>query len=197
MKVALILKSPEFSDKVLEQKVIYCDGAYKHKGVIGDKEVLCVVGDFDSLKAPPLCEKTVKLNVEKDYTDGEYALRVAKDMGAKEVVIYGATGGKTEHVLGNLALLKIAKDIGVDACIKDGEDTIRLIEGRVKLKVEKGKALSLIPYGGSCKFIDSSGLYYPLKDITLTPSDTLGISNKPTQEEVEINFLSGQALVIY
>ena len=197
MEVAIILKSPEFSGKVDENNVIYADAGYNHAQKIGKKNVLAVVGDFDSLGSAPLFEKTVQLNVEKNFTDGERAVRYAKEVGATKIVIYGAYGGKIEHVLGNIALLKIAKNLGLNAQIKDGDKITKLIDGAVSFSAKRGGGLSLIPYGGNCSFKSSKGLYYPLDNITLTPSDTRGISNVIESENVSIEIQSGQALVIY
>ena len=197
MKVAIILKSPCLDTVVKEQKVIYCDGAYKHKDKVGDKQILAVVGDFDSLGAPPIDQTVLTLNPEKNFTDGEYALTVAKEKGATEVVIYGAYGGKIEHVLGNIALLKIAKNLGLTCSIKDGQTTTKLIDGTVQLRVKENTTLSLIPYGESCSFVKSSGLYYPLDNLTLTNADTRGISNVAKDKSVQIEFAKGQALVIF
>ena len=129
MDIALILKSPDFNDVVEEDTVIYADAGYKHKDKVGKKTVLAVVGDFDSLGKAPSGEKTVGLNVEKNYTDGERALRYAFENGFDKVVIYGAFGGKMEHVLGNIALLKIARDLGKKAVIKNGE-TVNAVDWR-------------------------------------------------------------------
>ena len=128
MKVAVILKAPSLSVEVTEQNVIYADAAYKFKNQIGDKNVLAVVGDFDSLKAAPKNENVISLQVEKDFTDGERAIRYAKEVGATEAVIYGAYGGMMEHVLGNIALLNIAKNLGLKAVIKDENGYTELID---------------------------------------------------------------------
>ena len=197
MKVALILKSPEMNFAVEEENVIYADAAYKFSAAIGKKNVLGVVGDFDSLGKAPTDEKVVSLEVEKNFTDGERAVRYAKEVGADEIVIYGAYGGKIEHILGNLALLKIAESIGLKAVIKDGTTIMQLISGKVTLNAKKGGTLSLIPYGGDCRFKSSEGLYYPLDGLTLTPCDTRGISNKITEQKVRIESKKGEALVIY
>lgn len=197
MKVAVILKSPRFNDIVSENVVIYADGAYKHKEKVGEKKVLAVVGDFDSLGKAPNGEKIVGLSVEKDFTDGEICVRHAIENGAKELVIYGAYGGKIEHVLGNIALLKIAKNLGVKAIIKEGSNVTELIDKSVEISVKKDGVISIIPYGGNCEFIDSEGLYYPLDGITLTTFDTRGISNKATSEKIKINIKLGEALIIY
>ena len=197
MKVAIILKAPSLSVEVTERNVIYADAAYKFKNQIGDKNVIAVVGDFDSLKVAPENENIVPLNVEKDFTDGERAIRYAKEVGAEKVVVYGAYGGKTEHVLGNIALLKIAKNLGLNTVIKDENGYTELIDGKWQKQLETGSSLSLIPYGGSCSFLSSKGLYYPLNGLTLTPADTRGISNVVNEQNVEIEISNGESLVFY
>jgi thiamine pyrophosphokinase len=197
MDIAVILKAPFLTEKVIEEKVIYADAGYKFKDLVGEKEILAVVGDFDSLKTPPKDQKTINLNVEKDFTDGERAIRYAVELGAKNISIYGAYGGNIDHILGNIALLKIAKELGVNAVVKDdGKNTV-LISKESRFKVKKGGTVSIIPYGGDCSFIDSKGLYYPLKDVTLTTKDTRGISNRAESQEIIINIKSGEALIIY
>lgn len=197
MKVAIILKAPSFSESVLEEKVIYADAAYAFKNQVGKKQIVAVVGDFDSLGKAPEGENVVKLNEEKNFTDGERAVRLAKEMGFDEVVIYGAFGGKIEHVLGNVALLKIAQELGLKASIKNGQNVVELISGKACLKVKKDSLFSLIPYGGNCVFNSSEGLYYSLNGLTLTPSDTRGISNVAKSDKITLEIQSGFALAFY
>lgn len=197
MKVAIILKSPDFSDVVTEQMVIYADAGYKHAEKVGKKKVLAVVGDFDSLGGVPNGEKTVELNVQKDYTDGERAVRYAVELGYDELIIYGAYGGKIEHVLGNIALLKVASNLGVKARIMDGENITELVSGKVALTTKKNGTVSILPYGEKCCITDSVGLFYPLKNLTLTNADTRGISNVAEQEQIKFNVVEGEALVVY
>ena len=197
MKVALILKAPSLDALVTEDKVIFADAGYKYKEQIGEKEVLGVVGDFDSLGAAPLDDKVIGLDVEKNFTDGERAVHFAKECGAKEIVIYGAYGGKIEHVIGNLALLKIASNIGLKASVKENGRITRLFSGKVSLTAPKDSTLSILPYGGACTITDSKGLYYPLENLTLTPADTRGISNVVKNEKVSFNVIKGDALVVY
>ena len=197
MKVAIILKAPELNFTISEKHVIFADAGYRFKDQLGDINVLGVVGDFDSLGSAPKGENVISLNVEKDFTDGERAVHYAKECGAKEIAIYGAFGGKIEHILGNIALLKIAKNLNLKAVIKDNCVRMRLIDENICLSVKKGTSLSLIPYGGKCSFSGSDGLYYPLDGVTLTPSDTLGISNKTLESKVEIKLLDGECLVVY
>ena len=197
MKIAIILKSPEFNQTVTEDTVIYADAGFNHAQKIGDKKVLAVVGDFDSLGSAPKGYPIVSLEVEKNFTDGERAIRYAVEKGYNDIVIYGAYGGKIEHILGNIALLKIAKNLGARAVIKDGENLTRLLTGKVSLTVKKNSAFSLIPYGEECVFAKSYGLYYPLDNLTLTNGDTRGISNVAVRESVDIEIVKGECLAIY
>ncbi|MBE5754051.1 MAG: thiamine diphosphokinase [Clostridiales bacterium] len=196
-KIAIILKSPDFCESVTEDIVIYADAALNHKNKVGKKEILAVVGDFDSLGYTPKSVNIVGLNVEKDFTDGERAIHLAVENGYKNITIYGAYGGKIEHILGNIALLKIAKNLGAKAVIQHGDYVTELINNSIVLNVEKGSTLSIIPYGERCEFIKSSGLYYPLDNLVLTNADTRGISNQTTENEVRIEIKKGEALVIY
>lgn len=197
MKVAIILKAPSLDAPVCENNVIFADAGYKFKNDIGEKNVLGVVGDFDSLGKAPKGEKIVNLSVEKNFTDGERAIHFAKECGAKEVIIYGGYGGKIEHVLGNIALLKIAKNLGLKASIKEKNRITKLVDGNVNLTVPKDSTLSILPYGDECTVTDSDGLYYPLDNLTLTNGDTRGISNVATDTAVCFNVIKGQALVVY
>ena len=198
MKVAIVLNSPNPIKKVVENDVIYTDGGYKNRKYLKGKNTLALVGDFDTLEKIPKGVNIVKLDRIKDFTDGEKAVRYAKEIGAESVTIYGATGGKTEHVLGNIALLKIAKNICLPARIIDGSNAVELLgEGRYEFKTEKDKKVSFIPYGGECEFMFSFGLYYPLEGIKLTAADTLGISNVALSENFSVEIKSGEALIIY
>lgn len=197
MKVGIILKSPLELGKVEEDLVIFADAGFKFKEQLKDKKVLAVVGDFDSLGKAPNGEKIVALQKEKNFTDGEFALRYAVENGATDISIYGAFGGKIEHVLGNITLLAIAKALKVNAKLVSEKTVVKLIDKTTKITVEKGATISLIPYGGDCSFAKSFGLYYPLNDLTLTPFDTRGISNLAIEEKIEICISNGTALLIY
>ena len=196
MEIAIILKAPSLDVEVKEKQIIYADAGYTFKDKLKGKTTLAVVGDFDSLGAPPENEKVVGLEVEKNFTDGERAVRLAKELGANGVTIYGAFGGKIEHILGNIALLKIAKEIGLNAKIESEAEIVYLIDKKFSFTAKQGATVSLIPYGNKCKFKRSSGLYYPLKNLTLTNADTRGISNQVTQETVTLIVSKGEALLI-
>lgn len=196
MKTAIVLNSPEPVKNVKEENVIYADAGYKHKAFLGDKKTLAVVGDFDTLGEQPYNEPIVGLEKEKDYTDGERAVRYAKEKGAEEIVIYGAFGGKPEHILGNIALLAVAEKIGLKASLRGDNYTVFLVCGERSFCVRQKTSVSLIPYTDECTVTDSRGLYYPLENLVLTKSDTRGISNVATEKEFSIKVCRGKVLAI-
>lgn len=196
MTVAIILNSPDPIANVAENDVIYADAGYKNKPLLADKNTLAVVGDFDTLGAAPEKENVIGLECEKDFTDGERAVRCAKELGATAITVYGAFGGRPEHILGNIALLAIAEKIGLDAKIKGDKYSVYLVSGAREFAAKKGVSVSLIPYTDECTVTDSRGLYYPLKDLPLTKYETLGISNKTTENGFYINVVKGKVLAI-
>ncbi|MDY6367177.1 MAG: thiamine diphosphokinase [Clostridia bacterium] len=200
MKVAIILNCPNKSDLsfVTENKVIYTDGGYAYKNDLKDKTTLAVVGDFDTLKKIPEGENVVRLEREKNFTDGERAVYYAKQTGAQEVCIYGAFGGKPEHILGNLTLLKIAQKIGLSASIKYGGRVMKLLTvGDYEFNVKNGGSVSLIPTGENASLGKSEGLYYQTDSVELTPFDTRGISNLAENEKISVSIKSGEVYIIY
>lgn len=200
MKIAIILNSPEKIrvKEMTENEIIYADGGYSNAKYFKDRKTLAVVGDFDTLSKVPENEKVIKLNREKDFTDGERAIYYAKEIGADEVCIYGAFGGKPEHILGNLTLLKTAWKAGLKASAKYGGRTIKLLpRGKYEIKVKKGGSFSFIPFGKNVCFGKSDGLYYPLDNLTLTPYDTRGISNIALSDKIEFIILKGETIAVY
>lgn len=200
MDVAIILNAPDkiALSEVSEERVIYADGGYKSAKEMKGKITLAVIGDFDTLTFIPENENIVLLEREKNFTDGERAVCYAKEIGAEKISIYGAFGGKPEHVLGNLSLLKIARKAGVAAEIKYGGRSVRLLDsGEYSFGVKKGGSVSLIPFGENAAFGKSKGLYYPLDGLTLTSADTRGISNVATESEISFSVLSGETLIVY
>ncbi len=163
-----------------------------------------IVGDFDSGEkevveyyrnhtSVPIQE----FNPIKDATDTEIALRLAIELGAKEVWLLGATGTRVDHVLGNIQILKVAHDAGVKAYIVDKYNKISLIEKELRLKKEDafGTYFSVFPLGGEVKHFKIEGAFYPLHDHTLTSYDSLCVSNQIVGE-LQITFPEGLVVFI-
>lgn len=163
------------------------------------------VGDFDSISKETLSRFREKegitwyrLNPEKDDTDTEFAIRKALEAGAERITVFGGTGSRLDHVLGNIELLGIGVEAGVPIELVDAHNRIRMIKTGITLKKEKqfGKYVSLIPYTDRVEHLFLTGFKYPLADACLRGFCSLGISNEIVENEAKIRFDGGILLVI-
>ena len=105
--------------------VVSVDGGLevtKALGLVPD----AIVGDFDSVHQEILEEYRKNPEIlwdvhrpEKDETDTELAINTAIKLGCARLMILGATGGRLDHELSNIHLLKLCLDLGVEAFLYD------------------------------------------------------------------------------
>lgn len=164
-----------------------------------------IVGDFDSVKKEigdyyrnetqvPIREYVPA----KDASDTEIAIRLAMTLGCSELIILGATGGRIDHLWANVQCLMIPFKAGVDAKIMDSQNLIYLIGDEVHLKKEEafGTYFSLFPLGTEVYGLTIKGAKYPLYNHTLTPYDSLCVSNEFKDDEVVIDFHAGTVILM-
>ena len=164
-----------------------------------------IVGDFDSI-APGTLETLQQKNQSKierhssvkDETDTELAMRLAMSLGADHIEIYGATGTRMDHVLGNIQLLKMALDQWVHCYILDENNRISMIRESMVIRKDQqyGDYVSLIPFTPCVKGLTLRGMKYPLDRFTLTSGLARGVSNEIVDVVAEIELEEGILLVI-
>lgn len=171
------------------QLLIAVDGGL---GVFHDYGIVphYIVGDMDSVSQSVLENYSENCQVlsaptEKDDTDLTLAVDTAIEQGAEEILLLGATGGRIDHLLSNLMLLKYAFRKGVFLTIEDDEQEITLHTGAFQIHGVPGQTVSLIPMNQKAK-ITASGLYYPLDDLVLTNEKPRGVSNLLTEENASV-----------
>lgn len=163
------------------------------------------VGDFDSIDPKILARYEAesdlvieKHNPVKDATDTELAIRLAVRLRVRSLVLFGGTGSRIDHVLANIGCLKIALDAGIEAHITDPCNRISLIE-KEKIKEKKemyGDYFSLFPIGGPVRHLSIEGAAYPLTDHTLSPYESLCVSNEVQDDRLRIRMGEGLVLLI-
>ena len=165
-----------------------------------------IVGDFDSVKKEigdyyrnetdvPIRE----FNPVKDASDTEIAIRLAMTLGAGEILILGATGGRIDHLWANVQSLAIPFKAGINAVIMDRQNKIRLIGGgetHLKKGETYGPYFSVFPLGEEVFGFSIKGAKYPLTNHTLIPYDSLCVSNQFQEDEVTISFLNGIVILM-
>ena len=191
-----------------------------------------IVGDFDSVEEATLQEyeaagtahagkrplpdfgnsmdvagsepEIIRLNPMKDDTDTEHALVMALEMGAEKIDIFGATGTRLDHVLGNLQLLGFCLRRQVECRMIDPWNRIRLIDRETVLNRESqfGRYVSLIPYTPRVTGLTLTGFVYPLTDYTMSSfyvegADTIsGVSNEIAENTARISLKEGILVVV-
>ncbi|MDR3271582.1 MAG: thiamine diphosphokinase [Peptococcaceae bacterium] len=168
-----------------------------------------LIGDLDSVRASTLriCrEQGVGIQeypTRKDETDLELALLRAEEKlrytgsPCPEIWLYGATGGRTDHLLGNLTLAVAYARRGVALRFKDPNQEIRLIHTRTEISGNVGQQISLLPCWGEAAWVSTQGLAYVLDHEELLPDRVRGISNVFTAQTCVIDVHQGTLWVIH
>lgn len=194
MKVAIILNcGTPIKRKIKGDKIICCDGGYNVCPVEPD----VILGDFDSLKKPENIDiPIVEHDTHKDASDGELAVYYAKEvLGADEIVLYGVTGGRIDHVLCNLAIMRLASSLGMSVKAEDDGLDIYFVQGEFDVQTQKGETISILPYGENALVANSQNLEYPLDNLLLKTSDSRGLSNVSLGGKVHISVALGSVFL--
>lgn len=164
-----------------------------------------VMGDFDSSDAKIVsyyrnCEgvQIIEFQPEKDDTDMEIAIKKAIELGSDKILILGAFGGRMDHCLANIHLLKMTLDAGVETHLVDEQNDICLITGKCELEKESqyGKYVSFLPFTDRVTGITLQGFKYPLEDYTMDKGTSLGVSNEIREDICKISFENGIMVMI-
>jgi thiamine pyrophosphokinase len=163
-----------------------------------------VVGDLDSLSRAAVLDlqqrgsKIVQAPVEKDETDTELAIELARQQGATHITLLAALGGaRFDHTFANLLLLAGYPDTPID--IADGNARGWLVRGPGEATIEgkQGDLLSLFPLLASARGVRTENLYYPLHGETLHFGRPRGISNVLLSEQASVGLDDGLLLLIH
>ena len=158
-----------------------------------------LVGDFDSFD--PKTSGSISCKVireeDQDSTDLEKALRhIPRDEVPDEIVLLGATGGRSDHFLTNLLVASILPEENKVALDATDEIIQRATPAcSVSLIGMSGKIVSLLPLS-SCKGVATEGLRWELTDAAMGPGVLLGQSNEAVSEKVSVSLRAGNLFVI-
>ena len=176
--------------------VVAADGGANHLARIGVRPA-AVVGDLDSIRSEVrewLGERCLVPRPDQDHTDLHKALAyVIDERGAGRVTVLGATGGRLDHALENLALL--ARWAGrAEIELRDESTRIVAVTAAASFAVARGSTVSLLP-AGRCERVWTEGLRWPLAGAPLDLLDRTGVCNRATAESVSVRVEGGAVLV--
>jgi len=205
---AVVFANGDCSTRVLQRAgikrdtfVVCVDGGLRHANAHGVQPHL-LVGDFDSAQAEQLgaveYANTPRIThpADKDASDLELALLELEQRQFKRVTLLGVSGGRTDHSLFNWML----------PAVKPWAFKVRLIDETSDAHVisaDKPFATSL-PIGTLLSLValldttgvSTSGLQYSLKEASIMPGSTLGLSNVVAVDDVSVVISSGVMLAL-
>ncbi|WP_068267376.1 thiamine diphosphokinase [Caviibacter abscessus] len=215
MKYAIFLngeypKLNEYHFNLIKNRFIYCcDGAANTLIKYNIKPDI-IIGDFDSIdkKAWEYYKNTkmYKYDSDKDYTDFEIALIHIYGInniniknrfnncetylsGKEDIIVFGATGYRTDMTISNLKLLEKNKNMKF---ISHTNELIYYINNKSTIYDMKNHIFSLIPIT-DIKNLSLKGFKYNLKNKNIERQISL-VSNIIESNSAEIE-LNGEALV--
>ena len=179
-----------------EELVIAADGGLAHTrklGIVPDM----ILGDFDSLGYTP--EGANVFPVEKDDTDAMLAVRRGLAEGCDTFLLYGSLDGpRLDHTVANFQTLQFLADHGATGYLIGNREMVTVVKNST-LRFPAGQegTISVFCLGPDATGVTLEGLYYPLKNGTLTAGFPLGVSNHFTGAEATITVRDGSLLVIW
>ena len=176
--------------------VIAADGGLRHTqklNITPDG----ILGDFDSLGFTP--EGANVFPVEKDDTDAMLSVRQGLSLGFREFILYGSLDGpRLDHAIANFQTLQFLADNDAFGYLVGSSYLATVVKnGQLVFPAGLEGTISVFCLGADAEGVDIDGLYYPLKNGTLTAGFPLGVSNHFTGAAAKISVKSGSLLVLW
>ncbi|MBE6086783.1 MAG: thiamine diphosphokinase [Clostridium beijerinckii] len=162
-----------------------------------------LLGDFDSAKKEILdnmklkVKEVLEFQPEKDYTDTEIAVMEAIKRGAEKIYLFGATGTRMDHTLGNIGLMLTTKKKGANLEILDDNNRLYLGENKMRLYGKYGENISFHALSDKVSKLQISGGKYNLPSYDLGLLDPRAICNEFIDTPIDITYEKGVLLVIH
>lgn len=157
-----------------------------------------VVGDFDSLEYVPIHPNIEKHPCIKDDTDTMLAVKKGIELGCDEFFIFGGTGGRIAHTLGNIQVLANLAESGKIGYLIDKDYIVTAIR-KCSLVFGGGHTgyISLLPWGAREAEVTIKGLAYELNRSPLPSDRPLGISNEFTGKQAKITTFDNTVVAVF
>ena len=107
-----------------------------------------------------------------------------------------ASGGRLDHTFANFSVMLYLLKNGAKAVLADEQNTAQMfLPGTAYIEPVAGAFFSLLPFSGPVSGLTIRNASYEIRDYTLTPDSTLGVSNEFVGKTVEISFNQGILLI--
>lgn len=198
-KICYIVGAGEIGDEEIAPRendmLIAADGGYAavlERALVPD----LVIGDFDSLGAPPDCPGVSVCPVEKDETDMALAVREGEKRGYRVFALYGGTGGRVDHTVANWQMLSGMAERGERGYLIGGGCVSCVLCGeKMTFSADERGTISVFSLSDRSEDVTISGLKYRLQNGTLSRCEPLGVSNSFLGKEACVSVREGSLLV--
>lgn len=157
-----------------------------------------IVGDLDSAERDTLDHFASVEQVSDagtDRTDTEKSIEWILARGAwDEITLLGASAGRLDHVLGNLALLRRYRD-RVSLVLEDDHARSWLARDVATIDAPVGTTVSFFAVGGPADGVTTENFRYALRDVRMDLGGQDSISNVTTGRPARIRIARGELLV--
>ncbi len=183
-------------------RVVCADGgtaAARRLGIVPD----WIVGDMDSIREEDraFMERAgVRFETypaEKDFTDTQLALDLARREGAREVAVWGGTGSRLDHTLSNLFNAAKLVEGGIEVRFEAPGLTIYLVGNRLIVPGRVGDTVSVLVLGDRATGVTEEGFRYPLHQAILDGRCQYAVSNVITEPNPCIRVATGILAVFH
>ncbi len=169
-----------------------------------DIKPIAAFGDFDSISSEEVArlqEKRMDLYTfdrEKDMTDLELAIRWAIEKRPEKIILYGATGGRLDHEIINIQLLKLGIEQKIEVEVVDRDNIIVMRSpGSYTIEaIHEFPYVSFIPFSPLVSGVTLVGFRYPLEAAMIEWGSTLCISNELVTKKGTYSFDDGIIMMI-
>ncbi len=195
MTAAIILNGAPFARTVTEDYVICADGGAR---LVPKEKINLIVGDMDSISDDYFSIDNIQVPAEKDFSDGELAINIAKSKGYTDISIYGADGGRPDHVLTNYMLLTYASRLGLNCTIKNDNCDVYYLDKKANFAVTPNVTISFLPFLCEEAVLSVNNVKYPLESLSLSSQNcSRGLSNITLSSTLNIEVEKGGVLFFY
>lgn len=180
-----------------DEYVICCDGAAK--ALIEERvKIDAIVGDMDSLD-PELQDKFSSIIHKSDCQESNdltKALYFALNFHPRRVRIYGASGKREDHTIGNISLLCMYKRLSnIDIEMITDYGTFIPVTNSCKFNSFKGQQISIFSLSPNVKII-STNLKYPLDSVVFN-AWWKGTLNECTSDYFKLEFTDSDVIIFF
>lgn len=158
-----------------------------------------VIGDYDSLGAPPKHPNVISHTPIKDDTDTMLAVRWALEQGFRRFALYGVLGGRRlDMTVASFQTLRFLAAHGARGMlVGDGWKVVLLENGMLRFGASAKGTLSVFCAGEPAEGVTLRGLRYTMENGTVTGAFPIGVSNAFVGEPAEISVKNGMLYVLW